>query len=62
MFNETNSDYNIVEHAIFPVIAVSVAVCSCVGIYCYKEKNRNLEQEIREEQQNFFENIVFTDV
>jgi len=53
--NNSTDSYNTTIHAIVPIITGVVIVCSCIGLYCYKEKNRQSEEFV-EDKQNFYVN------
>ena len=59
MNNSTSEDY-IIQHAILPVLSLVCLFCSCIGIYCYKDREKDIQY--KPIKKNGFENTAITEL
>ena len=61
MSNTTDTEY-MIKHAIIPILTVLCMFCSCVGVYCYKNKNKDKEEYVKVEQRDVIRYYTNTSV
>ena len=59
MNNSTSEGY-IIQHAILPVLSLVCLFCSCIGIYCYKDREKDIKY--KPIKKNGFENTAITEL